>query len=477
MQSPWRHLTLLSWVAILVSMKRIWIGLALVCGLALCIVGIVWIGRITHFQQQQAAFLAAGPANLAREEAAARQAGIPLTAQELQKPLPPPGQNAAPLYTRLAKLLHDKPLGLPKYGEGMDAFHNYTPAQISAVRRTLAARQDVMTLIHQAADKPQCVFMRNWNQGEKLEFPEYIYIREAARLLKTESYLLAQDGHYQEAVSNQARGFRVAEHGASDHILLAYLVGDASSYITLVGMQSILVLAGPSAETAKKVQFAVDTNASHWSLRQAMAGEAGFGYVIFPRMHAAEGRGIEAALTAGGFPGSVGEKVQFSSTEQNRLHDLIDAWQADYLSYMRSLVIASDKPPAERRAGYAAADKRVEGDANDSGGGVHVMADILVPVFSKIDINDTRLHARESVTLAAAALLVAKAKNGVYPEKLPASFTDAFTGKSLIYRREGSGFVVYSAGPTGHFDGGKPGEKVPGAESLFRYPVVPLPAN
>ena len=458
-------------------MKRFWIGFALVCGLALCIVGIVCIGRVWHFQQQQAAFVAAGPATLAREEAAARQEGIPLTAQELQKPLPPPGQNAAPLYTKLAKLLHDKPLGLPKYAEGMDAFHVYTPEQIASVRRTLAARQDVMTLIHQTADKPQCVFVRNWNQGEKLEFPEYIYIREAARLLKTESYLLARDGHYGEAIANQTRGFRVAEHGASDHILLAYLVGDASSYITLAGMQSILALAGPSAETDKTLQFAVETNVSHLSLRQAMAGEAGFGYVIFPRMHTAEGRGIEAALTAGGFPGSAREKVPLPPlAEQNRLHDLIDAWQADYLNYMRPLVIASDKPPAERRAGYAAADKRVEGDANDSGG-VHVMADILVPVFSKIDINDTRLHARESVTLAAAAVLAAKARTGVYPEQLPGNFTDAFTGKPLIYRREGRGFVVYSAGPTGHFDGGKPGEKVPGAESMFGYPAVHVPAN
>ena len=36
-------------------------------------------------------------------------------------------------------------------------------------------------------------------------------------------------------------------------------------------------------------------------------------------------------------------------------------------------------------------------------------------------------------------------------------------------------FAVYSVGPTGHFDGGKPGQKVPGQESLFRHPAVPLP--
>ena len=112
--------------------------------------------------------------------------------QELQKPLPPPEQNAAPLYTKLTKLLHDKPLGLPKYAAGMDAFHTYTPEQIAAVRRTLAARQDVMTLVHQAADKPQCVFVRDWKKGTGVEHsPNFsTTMSEAVRgCLETESYL------------------------------------------------------------------------------------------------------------------------------------------------------------------------------------------------------------------------------------------------------------------------------------------------
>ncbi len=37
--------------------------------------------------------------------------------------------------------------------------------------------------------------------------------------------------------------------------------------------------------------------------------------------------------------------------------------------------------------------------------------------------------------------------------------------------------VVYSAGPTGRFDGGRPGQKVSAQESLFRYPAVPVPVS
>jgi len=456
-------------------MKRVLVGLGAVCALAACIVGIVLVVRALKGQAAMRRFIAAGPANLAREEAAARQAGIPLTARQLQRPLPPPSQNAAPLYVKLTKLLHDKPLGLPKYAEGMDAFHAYTPQQVAGVRKTLAARLDVMTLVHQAADRPQCVFMRQWGKGIDLAFPEYQPMREAARLIETESYLLARDGHYEGAVSDQARGFRIADHAASDPALISYLVGVAAEAITLSGMRSILALAGPDGVVDADVFRTVSARHSHLSLRRAMAGEAGFYSAFFVRMHGGEKGGVSAALAAGGFPDESAKVVHVSAAEKMNLHGLIDAWEADYLGRMRPLVAASSQPPPARRAVYASVNEQVKRDSDDPAGEIHVLTDIFMPVLSDIDKNDTRIHAREVVTLAAAALLAGKAKTGAYPGTLLPGFMDPFTDKPLLYRREDGGFVVYSAGPTGHFDGGRPGAKVPGQESLFRYPAVPVP--
>jgi len=456
-------------------MKRVLAGLGAACVFAVCIVGIVLATHLLHQQAAAREFTAAGPANLAREEASARLEGIPLTAGQLQQPLPPPSQNAAPLYVKLTKLLHDKPLGLPKYAEGMDAFHTYTPQQIASVRKTLAARRDVMTLVHQAADRPQCVFVRQWGRGPDLELPEYQKVREAARLIKTESYLLARDGLYPEAVANQTRGFRVAEHAASDHVLLAYLVGNADESITLSGMQSILALAGPNAAVDADVRQEVDAKRSRLSLRAAMAGETAFDCAVFPQMHSAEGRGVEAALSAAGFPSEISRSVKALGPDQRHLHFLIDAWQADFLGRMRPLVVACGQPPPLRRAGFVSVNEKLKRDGEGADGMLYVFSSILMPVFSDIDQNDTRIKAREAVTLAAAALLAEKAKTGAYPNTLPSGFPDPYTGKPLLYRREGGGFVVYSAGPTGRFDGGKPGAKVPGQESLFRYPAVPVP--
>ncbi len=454
-------------------MQRLLTAFGALCVLALSVSGIVLIVRHQREIAAERKFAAAGPAHLAREEAAARREGIPLTAHELQQPLPPASQNAAPLYVKLTKLLHDKPLGLPKYAEGMDAFHSYTPAQIAAVRQTLAARRDVLALVHQAADKPRCVFTRDWSLGADMPFPEYQWMREAARLIETESYLMARDGHYKEAVANQARGFRIAEHAASDPSLISYLVGIACQTLALRGMQSVLALAGLSAVIEADVQQATITQYTPLSLRRALAGETGCYSASIQRMHQGEKNGVSAAFAAGHFPSENSERIHLSPAETRNLHDLIDAWQADYLARMRPLVVASRQPPSVRRAAYALLDKQTTNENPASDSVIHLLSDILMPVFSKLDQNDTRTRARVSVTLAAAAVLAQKAKTGAFPNHLPPQFTDPFTNKPLLYKREAAGgFVVYSAGPTGTFSGGRPGEKVPGQESVFRYPAV-----
>ena len=464
-------------------MKRFWIGLCAAIVFALCATGTVWIVRSQIRARAIRAFIAAGPANLAREQAAAKAAGISLDPKQLQQPLPPPSQNAALDYVRLTKLLHDKPLHLPKYAEGMDAYHSYTPTQIAAARNILAERQDVMTLVHQAADKPKCVFVRDWNQGIDVKFPELQTIRVYARLIKTESYLLARDGHYQEAVSNQARGFRVAEHAASDHVLLGYLVGNASEAIALTGMQSIMASAGPNASTARDVQQAISLSRPHLSLQGALRNAPAAMEPIFPQLHRGQGQrvawfsaAVEGMTHGKDIPAPPPGKPA-SPTEQKMLSDMIDDQQAVYLADVRRFIAVLNTSEPARRSTLASMS---DPPAEEMEGGERTLSYLLLPDTQKLDLDDddNRIHAREAVTQAAAAVLAERAKAGAYPDSLPSGFTDPYTGHPLQYRREGAnGFVVYSVGPTGRFDGGQPGQKAPGTEALFRYPAVPIPTG
>ena len=437
-----------------------------ICGLALTV----------RCQRQKAVmrqFIFSGPADLVREEASARNLNIPLPPHSLQAPLPPLAQNAAPAYVTLTELLAEKPLPALTHEDTANTFSGYTPAQIALSRQNLTQRRDVMALVHQAAGKPECVFTRDWSQGMDLKFPEYTAIREAARLIKTESYLKARDGQYREAVLNQALGFRVARHGSSDHTLISYLVGTTCDNITLSGMQNILALAGPNASVDAQIGDVVTRLSSPPTLRAAMAGEAGFGCVLFGRMHHSERYGVGAALNAAGYTDSSAKMKLTLSTEKQATHDLIDAWEADYLAHMIPLVQACEEPRTIRRAAFSAVQLKFDREGHVPDDPTHLLAKVMAPVFTKIDITETRNLARKAVTLAAAYILGEKAKSGTYPTALPAKFSDPFTDKPLGYRREGAnGFVVYSAGPDGTFDGGKAGMKTPPGQIAFRYPVT-----
>ena len=437
-----------------------------ICGLALTV-------RVQRQKAVMRQFILSGPANLGREEASARNSKILLPPHSLQTPLPPLAQNAAPDYVTLTELLAKKPLPAPSHEDTANTFSGYTPEQIALSRQNLTQRWDVMALVHQAASKPQCVFTRDWSQGMELKFPEYTAIREAARLIKTESYLKARDGHYREAVLNQALGFRVARHASSDHTLLSFLVGTTCDNITLSGMQNILALAGPNASVDAQVGDVVARLSSPPTLRVAMAGEAGFGCVLFGRMHHSERYGMAAALNAAGYTDSSTKMKLTLSTEKQATHDLIDAWEADYLAHMIPLVQACEEPRAVRRAAFSAVQLKFDREGHVPDDPTHLLTEVMAPVFTKIDITETRNLARKAVTLAAAYLLSEKAKTNRYPAALPVRFGDPFTDKPLGYRREGAnGFVVYSAGPDGKFEGSKLGEKVLSTESQFRYPVT-----
>lgn len=82
--------------------------------------------------------------------------------------------------------------------------------------------------------------------------------------------------------------------------------------------------------------------------------------------------------------------------------------------------------------------------------------------------------AAASAYRTAALVLAWKARHGAFPGNLASAVSpmpaDPFNGSPLRYRRERGGFVVYSVGPDGKFDGGTPGGRPPRSASLFRWP-------
>lgn len=414
--------------------------------------------------------VAAGPAALARERALARQEGLAVFPAQLNRPLPPDDQNAAPLY-RKAEALRRGKLRLPNYAETLSAHYAYTPAQLARVQKIYDDNSEVIALLHQAADRPQCVFARDWTKDTFNYFPQFAGMRETARELKTESILLAAAGRYAEAVTNQTRGYRVAEHVASAPILVSYLVAVAINAITDSGMQDILTLAGPNADVDAQVGQAVTEGSARLSLRRGLSGEAALGDASFSLLR----RGGPAAL--GSFLNDTPappRAAAFTPQERHFYANLLDAAEANYLHQMRALVHKAGTPG---EAAFARAGREAQTPAGDLT--QDVVQQFLPLQFDTLNALPEQDTVSRAIIRAAAAVLAARARTGAYPAVLPGAFPDPYNlAKPLGYRREGAGgFVVFSVGPDGKDDGGRPGDRAGyvRARNRFRYPAVPVP--
>lgn len=422
-----------------------------------------------------------GTRDLARQRAAARREGIPLTPKEFQRPSPPPDQDAAPIYEQLTRLLKEKPLD-PKGEDAasrLGSRYQYTAEDVAAARNLFADRQDVVTLAHQATDRPQCVFQRDWSLGPSLLFPEFAPARAAARLIKAESYLLALDGRYPEAIANQARGFRIATHMAPDGALIGYLTDIACEAITLRGMQDILYLAGPNAAVAEHVRAAVETHRLSHSMRRALEGEVmlQFGMMLDCRRLGPKSLFLFYRERSQAEAQKLAAPLEQTSVGRRLWKLLADAGEANMLSMTRRAFAIIQRPYPERKRLWKQWNDSI---TNRSAGVAGVFSAVGFPVLDAGLERGITVHAQEDELLAGADALAYKAQHGAWPDRLEQIERyppiDPFIGRPLKYRRLPDGFVIYSLGPSGRDDGGQipvPGTPAREWKAVFRYPAPP----
>ncbi len=429
--------------------------------------------------------LADASAARTREWAAVQRDGLPVDPDELQRPSPPPDQDAAPDYVRLTALLKAKPIP----DDARDALYAVvgsrepSAAEVSVLRRLLAERRDIVDLIRQATGKPQCVFQRKWSLGPMTLTPEYAYMRSAARLIRAESFLLARDGRCEEAIREQLRGFRLAEHAGSDPSIISHLVGIAIDHLALGGVEDILRRAGPNVTLDDSVARLIEQQAAHLDARWAYASEMASLVVTMQMIRKdspeklwqlqADMSTLLATLSNTGNPPPAPRQT-LNADDRRFVSELLDASEASVVRDLHRLAANTSRPPWER----IAADSQVEAQAEGASNPVTIVRSVLMPVYQGIAANDARMAARREVLMAAAKLLAWKARHESYPARLEdaaGKTIDPFTGKPLQYRREGGGFVVYSAGQSGHFDGGRPGQRVSPDKACFRYPDLRHP--
>jgi len=143
--------------------------------------------------------------------------GIPTTWQEFEAFIPPatPEENAAPFYPEFHKL---GPAGvtLP-----MDLT---VPGNLQTAKQIVAKHADMYRLIDLAAAKPRCWFNRKWSDGAAVLFPEFAYMKTAARLLALRGSVEAETGDRAGALRNADEIFAIGRQAGEEPTVLANLV-------------------------------------------------------------------------------------------------------------------------------------------------------------------------------------------------------------------------------------------------------------
>ena len=420
-----------------------------------------------------------GRRDLARQRAAAHREGIALSPWHPERPLPPPEQNAALVYEQLTHLLKEKPFDEPLLTAALrvSSRHAYGASDVAAARRLVSERRDVLMLVRQATDRHSCAFPRQWSLGNAITYPEIGPARDAARLLTMESILLALDGRYKEAITNQCRGFRIAAQIASNGVLIHYVGAIACETITLFGLEEILRQAGPNAAAAEQVRAAIAANRPSFSLRRTLEGDLLQDMAAMDEFRAL---GFQTVYVLSSQDASTAE-AQAAIEFWERTPRLQEAW----LSWVDAAEADSPRPPAPRVRDHRAASPDPRASRPPMGCGAQVplgrygvpVRTVLLPQLTGAISKEAAVRARERVLMGAAAVLAYRSRQGRWPDRLeeadPRLPPDLLTGRSLQYRREGDGFVIYSAGEDGRYDGGRPGVPLDTRQVVFRYPAPP----
>lgn len=401
------------------------------------------------------------------ELAAARREGLSVSARDLMMPLPPSAENAATYYIALGRSPINEADWLAI--EILYIRVNPIPAEIERARRLLAVHKSSLDLVHRAVGCKRCVFPRDWMEWPT-DNPPTAPMRYAARWLAAESALEWLDGKRIKAVQTLALCFQIARHAAADRSLIAWLVANAVRAITLGSLRLILLRGGDQPGVAQAVRAAIERESRQPSLVRVMGGELASGVGVLGVDPEDPSHDYMRLNWKYGFFKQTRAISRLTAKDRKDWQEVL-AVAANDVRFYRSAIPLMDLP-------YPLARARINHAIHS------VKPAVLQPDTNFNDISGqtclsalsarVRSQALYATVEAGAVMLEYAAKHGSLPRSLDSAITpvplDPYDLKPLRYRREGKGFVVYSVGESGKFDGGRPEVEPTRREPVFRWP-------
>jgi|GEM_PF-1677181 len=429
--------------------KRIWIGIAAIVVLA---VGIGMIVTKVHANQDAAA--------LDEQLRLARAEGIPTTWQEFAATIPAatPAENAAPLYRQLAAATADLK-GKPSYDtdySDLDAevvFHTSTHV-IKRAHTFLTDRKAVLELADRASKLPKCWFNRDWSQGFGTLFPEFAYMKGAAKAVAVRGALAAASHDPTAALADNREILLIGRHAGCEPFIISRLVGESVDWIAVREL----------SEWA--FAFPAERAIYHDALVKAIAA------MPRPDLKAEHSQDLSNILSL----------IDLSLTPEGRAKLGLHEDEVGLLNKIAPLLLSQPKARVEivkaEREYWEALDQPpgkmgplLEGAARRRDTALHAfpLADKLYEMFGSEDPTSNRKPNWETEIEACKAAARALSGPAIPNEIRTSDLLSPYDGKPLTYRFDGKQIVVTVSGNDP--ESRSPGLKIPSDKALAKPPA------
>jgi len=384
---------------------------------------------------------------------AIRAAGYPATCVELDKwyTIPDNVENAAYKFIDAFSYYKlwdkEKSESLPVVGQGE------FPARTEPLDKEMKAlitqyvvdNNEALKLLHAGAAIEHSRYPIDLSAGFATLVPNLSDIRTAARLLKLEGILHAENRNNELAVRSVISIFGIARSLEKEPVLISQLARSSCKILAVTTIEYCINRIEFSDEQLIQLIDCIQNTERVSGMSRAFVGERCLGLSFFNE------------------PESVNMNI-IRGIPYRRIHKvynavgLLDSDTIIYLDIMSEYVNSSKLPLHRRQEAFKAINTRLQSTSR-----VHVLLHIMMPALSRVVAFDLGAIARLRTARVALAIERYRLATGKLPGKLtdlvPGYLdsvpTDPFDGKELRYKKLDVGFVVYSVSEDLSDDGGK----------------------
>jgi len=386
-----------------------------------------------------------------------KREGRPTTIAEIIPPPVPDEDNAAILYNKAFELMKyeegsnvKKLSTVEKYLKSLYDISQWTNEQKQEIPKLIysAELQNIYELLEEGSKKPKYRFEHNYEEGyASLVLPELNLMRKSTRLLCLKALLEAEAGKNAQAFDTLIVGLKISNQMKDETVLMSQLVRIACDGIIIKSIEDISDAKGITVEKANLIIDELYLHPGIEPFIKCMDGERVlYGIWTFERVLRGE---FSVWSSCGCWDVPLDVVIYESSLNKPAL-------KRDFLCY---LTLFSKIQEYYNLPYYKIAEEIENNPIVKQIPRYCFFTKILLPAYDRPREIMVTHQANIEVCRTGLALKMFKAGNGTYPETLfflSERPIDPFSGKELIYKKSGNGFILYSLGPNMKDDGGTP---------------------